>query len=124
MTSVQKLYDQFKSDLKNTVPKIDPNLAHDVIYLENKLKNDKILERYKDEYKDPFAEFYINCEGGINLDEKIEKLRKNKNLKATTTDKPNQVFIANRMNIDDFVYLSEDSDIREITGTASPILRS
>lgn len=124
MTSVQKLYDQFKSDLKNTVPKIDPNLAHDVIYLENKLKNDKILERYKDEYKDPFAEFYINYEGGINLDEKIEKLRKNKNLKATTTDKPNQVFIANRMNIDDFVYLSEDSDIREITGTASPILRS
>lgn len=124
MTSVQKLYDQFKSDLKNAVPKIDPNLAHEVIYLQNKLKNDKILERYKDEYKDPFAEFYVNYKAGINLDEKIEKLRKNKNLKATTTDKPNQVFVANRMNIDDFVYLSEDSDIREITGTASPILRS
>ena len=124
MSSVQQIYDNFKKDLKKQVPKLDPMLTHEVIHLQNKLKSDEILKRYKDEYKLPFVEFYINYNNDAKIDAKIESLRKDKNLKAATTDKPNQIFVANRMSLDDLISLTNDSDITEITGNASPIIRS
>ena len=122
--SVQQIYDNFKSDLEKKIPKLDPNLTQEMLYLQNKLQNDKNLQRYKDEYKQPFAEFYIKYKDNVDLDNKIESLRKDRNLKSTTTDSANQVFVANRMSIDDFIALTEDPDVQKIIGKASPIIRA
>lgn len=124
MSQVEQLYEKFQSDLKETLPKVHPKLTHEMVYFQKKLENDEILKRYKDEYKVPFVEFYINYDAKADLNKKIEELRKEKNLKATTSDKPNQVFVANRMSLDDMTSLTKDSDITEITGKASPIIRS
>ena len=124
MTKVEQIYEKFQSELKETLPKVDPKLTHAMVYYQKKLENDEILKQYKDEYKIPFVEFYINYNANVDLDKKIENLRKEKNLKATTTDKPNQVFVANRMSLDDIVSLTHDPDLTKITGNASPIIRS
>jgi len=124
MSKVEQIYEKFHSELKESLPKVDSKLTHEMIYFQKKLEDDEILKRYKDEYKLPFVEFFINYDAKVDLNKKIEDLRKEKNLKATTTDKPNQVFVANRMSLDDMSDLTNDPDIREITGKASPIIRS
>jgi len=124
MSKVEQISEKFQTELKESLPKIDPKLTHEMVYFQKKLENDEILKRYKDEYKLPFVEFYINYDAKVDLNEKIESLRKDKNLKATTTDKPNQVFVANRMSLDDMDVLTKDPDLSDITGTASPIIRS
>lgn len=73
--------------------------------------------------KKPHIVLTIQYKSNIDREQKRGKLR-SKGLMVDLLDTPTEVLCMGYLNTDDIVELSSDSDIEEITGKASPVIRA
>ena len=112
---IETIYDQYLSNLQNSLPNVDANFAHRVIYLERKLSSEYV--------KEPQVTLLIEYKSGADMEKKLYDLREKHSLEAENISE--HVLLAmSRMNLDKVQLIASDSDIVKISGKASPIIRS
>jgi len=116
MSPIQEIFNKYKSDLQQKLPKVDADFVHEILEMQEKLQNENV--------KEPFITMTIKYNSKTDIAKKIEELRTKHHLKTSTTKQPNQLLVANRMNLEDVTLISEDPDVEEIAGEATPQVRS
>lgn len=116
MSDVENAYDQYISDLQKSVPNVNPNLLHRVMYLERKLSNEYV--------KTPQCILTIEYKNGTDMDKKLYDLREKDSLEAEYTDTHNILLAMGRMNTDTIKKIASDTDIVKIQGKSNPIIRT
>ena len=112
----EEKYDKFIEDLKRILPKVDPNFASRVMYLERKLAN---------EIDDnPHVTINLEYQDGTDMDRKLAVLRDKYSLEAEYTDKHHILFGMGRMKLATVADISRDETLIKISGKASPIIRT
>lgn len=109
-------YDQFLIDLTRILPKIDPNFACRMMYLERKLA--------KESPPEPHVALTIEYKSGVDKEAKRAELRDKFNLEVDLMDEPNKVLSMGSMFLDKISKIGSDPDIIKISGKASPVVRS
>ena len=112
----EEMYDKHLAGLREILPKIDPNFANRVMYLERKLADEAV--------KEPQLILTIEYKPNVDMDKKLYDLREVHSLEAEYSDKHNILFAMSRMRLAKVEEISQDGDIVSISGKASPIIRS
>lgn len=113
---LESIYDQYLSNLQKSLPNVDPNFIHRVMYLERKLSSEYIQE--------PQVILIIEYKSNVDMGRKLYDLREKFSLEAENTDKHNVLFAMSRMKLDKIKQIASDNDIVKLSGKASPIIRS
>ena len=116
MSESESIYDQYVSNLQKCLPKIDPNLAHRVMYLERKLSSEYV--------KDPQVILSLEYKSDVNIDDKLYNLREKFSLESEKMDENNVLRAVGRMKLDKIQEIASDGDLVRLSGKASPIIRS
>ena len=113
---LESTYDQYVENLRQKLPKVDPNLVHRVMYLERKLSTEYI--------KEPQVTLMVEYKPGLDMDKKLFDLREKFSLEAEYSDEHTVLFTMGRMKVEGLQQIASDQDVLKITGKASPIIRS
>lgn len=112
---IETIYDQYLSDLQKSLPNVDANFVHRVMYLERKLSSEYV--------KEPQVTMLIEYKSGADTNKKLYDLREKHSLEAENISE--HVLLAmSRMNLDKIKLIASDNDIVKLSGKASPIIRS
>lgn len=109
-------YDQFLTELSRILPKIDPNFANRMMYLERKLANESPSE--------PHVVLTIQYKPDVDKEAKRAELRDKYSLEVDIMDEPNTILAMSRMLLEKINKIASDPDIMNITGKASPTVRT
>jgi hypothetical protein len=104
------IYDEYITKLKQIMPNVDPNFAHQIMYLERKLVNEDVSE--------PDVNAIIEYKSGVDVDKKVNGLREKYSLEVEHGNKQNVLHVASRMKIGKIKEIALDRDIAKITGKA------
>ncbi len=110
--NMESIYDEYLSKLKQSIPNLDPNFAHRIMYLERKLANEDV--------KEPYISAIIEYKPGVDLDQKVNGLRGKYSLEVEHGEKQNTLHTESRMKIDKIKSIAADKDIVRISGKADP----
>ena len=106
MSQVETRYDQFLSELQSILKNIDVSLVMRIMYLERKFPD-----------VDPHVDISIKFKKGADLEKKEFQI--NTKFGLATSSRDEHVYASGQLNMENLVLLSSNSDIEEITGTAS-----
>ncbi len=115
---IETMYDNFLSQLKQKLGPVDPIFAIRLMYLERKM-----TKSYHPTMK-PHVALTITYNPEVDLEAKRAGLQSKGGLMVDLFDNPKEILCMGCMNIQDVQELSVDSDNKNITGKASPVLRA
>ena len=107
MSQAESEYDQFLTNIGNSIKNTDVDLLVKVMYLERKLPDAA-----------PKVDLHIEYNSGINPEEKQEQIRAKYGFPTQTNI--HGITAVGRMNVKLIEEISEDKDIKHISGTATP----
>lgn len=116
MEAYEERYDRFLEDLRILLPRVDPNLANRVMFLERKLANEAD--------KQPHVALNIEYKEGSDMDKKLAEIRQKHSLEAEYTDNHYILTGIGRMRLAQIAEIAKDADIIRITGHASTVIRT
>ena len=108
-------FDQFLVELSRILPKLDPNFACRMMYLERKLSDQSPPE--------PHVVLTIEYKSDSNKEAKRAELRDKHNLVVDIME-PNKVIALDSMLLEKINRIASDPDIITISGKASPIVKT
>lgn len=112
----EEKYDAFLEDMKRMLPKVDPNFANRMMYLERKLAGQS--------QEDPHAVLTIEYTEGTDMDARLAELRDRYHMQASYTDNHHILFGMGNMRLSTVAEISRDQSIIRISGKASPVVKT
>ena len=107
MSQIETEYNEFISTIDRIIPNADVDLLIKIMYLEKKLSDIS-----------PQVELHIK------YDQKVDHLRKQEKIRAKygfpIQSNPHGLTAVRQMNVDLIEQISQDQDIKHISGTATP----
>ena len=107
MSQVEVQYEEFLSSIGREIPNADVNMLVKIMYLERKLPD-----------VSPRVELHMEYKSGIDPMKKQEEMRQKYGFPTQTS--PHGLTAVGQMNIDIIEEISKDSDIKHMSGNATP----
>ncbi len=108
MSQLETQYDMFLNSLKETVKNVDVYLMLKIMYLERKLPD-----------VSPHVELEIKLKPGTNRVKKDTHIKSKYGFQTSSLGEQG-LFAVGQMNMDLVTEIAKDTDIEEISGTATP----